>query len=113
MTIVDVSITGPDADWLAAHTHRLVDDGLAACGNIIPTIRSIYRWQGKIEDEPEAMVVLHTRAEHVPEIVRRTNVDHPYETVHILATEIVDADPDYRDWILNETVERSATKRST
>ena len=87
--IVDVSITGPDADWLAEHTRNLVEQRLAACGNIIPAIRSIYRWQGNIEDEAEAYVILHTRAEHVDEIIRQTNEAHPYDTVHILATEII------------------------
>lgn len=102
-TIVDVSITGPDPDWLANHTRKLVEQRLAACGNIIPRIRSIYRWQGQIEDEPEACVILHTRAEHVDAIIQATNAEHPYDTVHILATEIIDADPDYQAWVIAET----------
>jgi periplasmic divalent cation tolerance protein len=101
--IVDVTITAPDADWLADHTRSLIDERLAACGNIIPAIRSLYRWQGKIEDEAEAYVVLHTRAEHVPAIIERTNAAHPYDTVHILATTITDADPKYRQWVIDET----------
>jgi periplasmic divalent cation tolerance protein len=101
--IVDVSITGPDPDWLAEHTRQLVELRLAACGNIIPAIRSIYRWQNAIEDEAEAYVILHTRAEHVDEIVRRTNEAHPYDTVHILATEVVNADPAYHQWVVDET----------
>lgn len=101
--IVDVTITGPDADWLADHTRALLDDRLAACGNIIPTIRSLYRWQGTVEDDAEAYLVLHTRAEHVPTIIERTNAAHPYDTVQILATAVVDADPDYRRWVLDET----------
>ena len=59
--ICEVIITGPNADWLANFTKSLVADGLAACGQNIATIRSIYRWQGAIEDEPEARVALHTR----------------------------------------------------
>ena len=101
--IVDVSITGPDADWLADHTRRLVEAGLAACGNIIPAIRSIYRWEGAVEDDTEAVVVLHTRAEHVPAIIEATNRAHPYDTVQILATEVVAADPAYHRWVLEET----------
>ena len=101
--IVDVTITGPDPDWLADHTRSLVEQRLAACGNIIPTIRSIYRWQGEIEDEPEAYVILHTRAEHVPEIIRQTNEAHPYDTVHILATAVVEADEQYASWVVGET----------
>lgn len=103
--IVDVSITGPDPDWLAEHVRQLVDDGLAASGNVIPSIRSIYRWQGATHDGTEAYAIIHTRAEHVPAIIERTNAGHPYETVHILATEIVDADPDYRQWVIDETAQ--------
>ncbi len=107
MTLVSVSITGPSPDWLAEHTRSLVDANLVACGNIIPAIRSIYRWEGNVEDDAEAYVVLHTRKEHVPEIIERTNEAHPYDTVQILATEIVDADPDYRQWVLDSTGTRS------
>ena len=108
--IVDVTITGPDPDWLAEHTRSLVEQRLAACGNIIPTIRSIYRWQDKIEDEPEAYVILHTQGRHVDEIIRQTNAAHPYETVHILATEVRQSDPSYREWILAETDLSSTTR---
>lgn len=103
MTLVSVSITGPDADWLAEHARSLVEANLAACGNIIPAIRSIYRWEGNVEDDTEAYIVLHTRREHVPAIIKRTNAAHPYDTVQILATEIVEADPNYRQWVVNST----------
>ncbi len=103
MTLVSVSITGPTADWLAEHTRSLVDAKLVACGNIIPAVRSIYRWDDAIEDDAEASVILHTRREHVAAIIERTNETHPYDTVQILATEIVDADPDYHRWVVDST----------
>lgn len=101
--IVDVTITGPDADWLAGHAHQLVADRLAACGNIVPVVRSIYRWEGAVEDEAEAYLILHTRAELVPAIIERTNATHPYDTVQVLATEVVAADPAYAAWVLDAT----------
>jgi periplasmic divalent cation tolerance protein len=101
--LVEVSITGPDVEWLAVHTRSLVEAGLVACGNIIPAVRSIYRWRGAIEDETEAVVILHTRAEHVPAIIAATNEAHPDDTVQILATEVVAADPAYQQWALDET----------
>lgn len=103
MTLVSVAITGPDADWLAEHGRSLVEARLAACGNIIPAIRSIYRWEGTVEDDAEAYMVVHTRREHVPAIIERTNAAHPYDTVQILATEVVEADPGYRDWVVAST----------
>jgi periplasmic divalent cation tolerance protein len=101
--IVDVSISGPGADWLAGHTRNLVEARLAACGNIIPTVRSIYRWEGAVEDDTEAVVILHTRVEHVPAIIDATNEAHPYDTVQVLATAVVAADPAYHRWVLDET----------
>ena len=102
-TIVDVTITAPDTDWLLDHVRNLVEQRLAASGNVIPAIRSVYRWKGTVEDATEAYAVLHTRADLVPAIVKATNAAHPYETVHVLAKEILDADPDYRQWIIDET----------
>jgi periplasmic divalent cation tolerance protein len=63
---VEVVITAEDADWLASWTRQLVDDRLVACGHHISGIRAIYRWDGKVHDDPQARVALHTRAELVP-----------------------------------------------
>jgi periplasmic divalent cation tolerance protein len=102
--IADVSITAQDADWLAGFTRSIVDDRLAACGNIIPSIRSIYRWEGAIEEDNEALVVLHTRQSLVPAIIERANRDHPYDTPQVLAVPVIDANPAYRDWVLESTL---------
>ncbi|MEU1985459.1 divalent-cation tolerance protein CutA [Nocardia sp. NPDC019395] len=101
--LVDVTISGPDEEWLAEFTHRLVSDRLAACGNIIPEVRSIYRWEGAVEDASEAIVVLHTRAALVPEIVERANSEHLDEVPQVVAVPIVGVNPAYGQWILDET----------
>lgn len=101
--IADVSITAESADWLADFTRSIVNDRLAACGNIVPSIRSIYRWEGAIEDDYEALVVLHTRQSLVPAIIERANRDHPYDTPQVLAVPVIDANPSYRDWVLAST----------
>jgi periplasmic divalent cation tolerance protein len=101
--IADVSITADSADWLADFTRSIVNDRLAACGNIIPSIRSIYRWEGAIEDDNEALVVLHTRQSLVPAIIERANREHPYDTPQVLAVPVTDANPAYRDWVLAST----------
>ncbi len=103
MTIVNVTITAPDAEWLEAHARSLVKDRLAASGNIIPGVRSIYRRQGEIHDTDEALLMLRTQRHHVSAIIERTNAVHPYETVHVLATEIIEADPSYCQWVVDKT----------
>ncbi|WP_062998686.1 divalent-cation tolerance protein CutA [Nocardia jinanensis] len=102
--LVDVTVSGPDEEWLAEFTHRLVTDRLAACGNIFPDVRSIYRWEGAVEDASEAVVVLHTRASLVPAIVERANAEHPDEVPQVVAVPVADVNPAYGQWILDETV---------
>ncbi|WP_280502131.1 divalent-cation tolerance protein CutA [Nocardia farcinica] len=101
--IVDVTITADDPEWLAGFARSLVADRLAACGNIIPGVRSIFRWQGEIDDEAETLLVLHTRASLVPRIIERADAEHPYDTPQVLALPVAAAHPGYLRWVLAET----------
>lgn len=101
----EVIITAGDADWLAGFTRDLVTDRLAACGHNIATIRSIYRWDGAVQDDPEARVALHTRTGLVEEIVRRANDVHPYDVPCVIALPILAGNPAYLAWIASETRE--------
>lgn len=101
--LADVTITAADPEWLANFTRGLVQDGLAACGNIIPKVRSIYSWQGNVEDDIEALVILHTRKALVPHIIERTKKEHADDTPQVIALAVTDANPDYRQWLLDST----------
>ena len=101
--ICEVVITGPSADWLADFTHQLVGSRLAACGQNISPIRSIYRWRGAVEDEPEARACLHTRVSLVPLIVARADQEHPYDVPCVIAFPIVAGNPAYARWVLEST----------
>lgn len=100
---MDITVTAESADWLAGLTRRLVEDRLAACGNITERVRSIYRWEGAVEDDAEALVVLHTRRSLVPEVMERVSQEHPYDTAQVLALPVVGAPPDYHQWVLDST----------
>jgi periplasmic divalent cation tolerance protein len=106
-------ITAPDAAWLADFTRTLVDERLCACGHNIAPIRSIYRWQGTVHDEGEARVALHTRRALVPQIIDRTNRDHPHEVPCVIALPITLGNPAYVQWILDETAEAPLTADGT
>jgi periplasmic divalent cation tolerance protein len=106
--VCEVIITADNADWLADFTRSLVEDRLAACGQNIASIRSIYRWEGKVQDEPEARVALHTRTSLVPEIVERADRDHPYDIPCVIALPVAGGNPTYINWVMAET-ERSAS----
>ncbi|MFR9752096.1 divalent-cation tolerance protein CutA [Nocardia sp. 004] len=101
--IVDVSITADDPEWLAEFTRKLVADELAACGNIVPGIRSIYRWAGRIHDDVQALAILHTRASLVRAIIERAAAEHPDDTPQVLAVPVRDSHPGYRQWVLDST----------
>ena len=103
----EVVVTAADAGWLAEFTRRLVADRLAACGHVIPAIRSIYRWEGAVQDEGEARVGLHTRASLVPAITARADAEHPYEVPCVIALPIRDGNPAYLAWILESTADPS------
>ncbi len=101
----EVVVTAADADWLAGFTRTLVEERLAACGQVIPAIRSVYRWEGAVHDEAEARVGLHTRRSLVPAIVARTAELHPYDVPCVIALPLVGGDPAYLEWLTAETRE--------
>jgi periplasmic divalent cation tolerance protein len=99
----EVVVTAADADWLAGFTRTLVEERLAACGHVIAPIRSIYRWEGAVHDEPEARVALHTRRSLVPAVLGRTKELHPYDVPCVIAMSLKDGNPEYLRWIVEET----------
>jgi periplasmic divalent cation tolerance protein len=101
--VCEVVITAADAGWLAELTRELVDDRLVACGHHIEVIRSIYRWDGEVHDDPEARVNLHTRLDLVDRIVERVNERHPYDVPCVIALPVVAGNPEYLAWVEAET----------
>jgi periplasmic divalent cation tolerance protein len=100
--ICEVVITAADEQWLVDFTARLVADRLAACGQH-SQVRSVYSWQGSLEDEHETRVALHTRSSLVDAIVARTLADHPYEVPCVIALPISRANPAYAEWVRDAT----------
>ena len=101
--ICEVIITADSEDWLINFTRSLVQDRLVACGQQIAPIRSIYRWEGTIHDDRESRVALHTRTSLVSAIVDRTRREHPYEVPCVLALPVQASNPDYLEWVIEET----------
>jgi len=101
---VEVVVTAESAEWLADFTRSLVEDRLVACGHNITPIRAIYRWEGKIYDEAQARVGLHTRTSLVPEIVARADRDHADDVPCVISLPILSGHPDYLKWVYDETI---------
>ena len=81
----------------------LIEEKLAAWSNIISPIRSIYRWQGKICDDKEALMVLKTRKKHFEQIVKRVETLHSYDVPEIIAIPIIEGSSKYMSWLNEET----------
>jgi len=98
-----VLITAATEDDAAAIAKALVEGRLAACVNIVKQIRSIYRWQGKIEDEQEVLMIVKTRNELFADLVHTVRELHNYSVPEIIALPIVDGFAGYLDWLRTET----------
>ena len=98
-----VFVTAPNQDAAAGIARTVVDERLAACGNVLPGIRSIYRWQGEVHDEPEVMLVLKTRAGLFESLRGRILELHSYDVPEIIALPIEAGHGPYLDWILENT----------
>ncbi len=95
----EVVVTAADADWLAGFTRTLVEERLVACGQHVVPIRSVFRWDGAVQEATEARVALHTRRSLVPEVVARVTAVHPYDVPCVIALPLVGGSERYLRWI--------------
>lgn len=98
-----VYATAPDEESAARIAKTVVEEQLAACANIVPRIRSIYRWQGKVEDEPESLIFFKTAGDRVTDLLARIKTLHTYDVPDIVAFPIGDGHPPYLDWVLENS----------
>jgi periplasmic divalent cation tolerance protein len=98
-----VLMTAPSADVAARIGRTLVEEKLAACANIVPAIRSIYAWQGKICDESEALCMIKTRRSLFDSLRDRIVALHPYEVPEIVAVDPSAVSEAYARWLFDST----------
>ena len=77
----------------------LVEARLAACVQILPPIRSVYRWQGSIERSSEVLLIAKTKTDKFVELEQRVRAMHSYETPEILAVPVTAISEPYREWL--------------
>ncbi len=100
-----VLITASQEEEAARIARGLVEAGLAACVNIVRGLRSLYRWQGRIEDEHEVLLIAKTRRDLFESLVQRVKELHSYSVPEIIALPVIDGSGDYLKWLREETKE--------
>lgn len=103
MPVLIVYCTCPDADSAARIARTLVEERLAACVNQLAGATSTYRWQGRIEQASEILLLIKTTAERLPALQQRLPQLHPYELPELIAVEAAGGLPAYLDWVAAET----------
>ena len=97
---VVVLVTAPTAEKAAEIARTVVEERLAACGNVLPGIRSIYRWQGAVHDDAEAMLILKAPRKTFQALCDRVVALHPYEVPEVIGLPIAGGSEKYIDWII-------------
>lgn len=97
-------ITAPSEETAVKIASALVNEKLAACVNIVPGLRSIYRWEGKICDDREVLLVAKTKQAIFEKLKNRVASLHPYTTPEIIAIPVTAGFEDYLKWV-DESVE--------
>ncbi|MEW5787722.1 MAG: divalent-cation tolerance protein CutA [Pseudomonadota bacterium] len=98
-----VLTTLPNAEIAGELARNLVDEGLAACVNILSPCRSVYRWQGAVQEDGEVPLFIKTTAELYPALETYLRKRHPYALPEILALAPAGGLPDYLAWVASST----------
>ena len=98
-----VYVTCANAEQAASIGRALVEERLAACANILPGVTSIYRWEGRIVTDAEAVLVLKSRADLIAALTARVQALHSYTVPCVVALPIEAGNADYLAWVARET----------
>ncbi len=97
-----VLATVPSKEVGVKLARELVDRRMAACVNILPAT-SVYRWEGKVREDEEHLMVIKTRRTYVDDIRDLFEEQHPYDLPEVIALEVEDGSANYLNWIRDET----------
>lgn len=96
LVVITTTETMADGERLA---HLLVEAELAACVQIVPQIISVYRWQGKVEQTGEALLLIKTTRAVYAELETAIKQNHSYQTPEIIALSVQDGSAEYLSWL--------------
>ncbi len=97
--VLVVLVTCPAGEVASKLGRLLVEEKLAACVNVVGPIRSVYWWEGAVQEDEEALLVLKTTRAAWPKLRERILAEHPYEVPEVLALPVEDGAEAYLDWV--------------
>jgi uncharacterized protein involved in tolerance to divalent cations len=98
-----VFVTAGDAESARRIAGALVESRLAACVNVVGGIRSIYRWEGKIADDEESLLIIKTWSDRFEELKRKVLEVHAYDVPEIVGIPLAAGHAAYLEWLFKET----------
>jgi len=102
---VVVFVTAGSQEEAQSIADTLLERRKAACVNIVPGVRSHFRWEGKLETDQEVLLIIKTRASLVDELVDLVKSIHSYEVPEVIALPVVGGNQDYLEWVDEEVAE--------
>lgn len=104
MDEIIIFITTPSKEEGEKIGSHLVENRLAACANIIPSMTSIFSWEGKVCREQESLVIVKTKRNLFDKLSEEVKKRHPYTVPEIIALPLVAGSPEYLKWIAANTL---------
>nr|CCC92579.1 unnamed protein product [Trypanosoma congolense IL3000] len=96
-------ITTPSIDVARTLSHVLVGGNKAVCVNIVPSVTSVYRWEGRVCEDTECLMMVKTRTELVQEVVETVKKNHPYSVPEVISVPIGPGNEAYLKWVGEST----------
>jgi periplasmic divalent cation tolerance protein len=99
-----VLVTAPDAEVAKTLARALVDERLCACVNLVPAITSVYRWEGEVQEDNEALLIIKTTDASVDALRARVEALHPYDVPEVIALDVTAGAEAYLGWVRKEVL---------
>ncbi|TYJ35420.1 hypothetical protein E1A91_A05G235400v1 [Gossypium mustelinum] len=100
-----VYVTVPNRDAGRKLADSIVKEKLAACVNIVPGVESVYEWEGKVNRDPEELLIIKTRQSLLPALTEHVKANHEYDVPEVIALPIGGGSVEYLEWLKNSTRE--------
>ena len=99
-----VLVTVPSVETGLDLARAVIESRLAACGNVIPGLTSVYWWKGRVDEDNEALVLFKTTAALLPALEEKVLELHPYDVPEFLAMPVAAGHLPYLEWVARETI---------